>query len=266
MAEAAQQQSQVASKAQTAVEHLTAATTAIQQDNIQKANKELDSATGTLRTLYDKAPGSGLVSGMDTATTAGDLAPIVAQVRQEAVYMDPQVVAGTEQAQERMKSGDKEAASEKLRLARQTLVADVALLPVEDAYARVMAAQAELQQGHKDRALRLLQNVPITIEQVSVAAPMVPVRFNLRAAAAAVEAGKWKTAQQLVGEAANTLQRIKQNVTDSSVAQEIQPLASKVQDMEKRMDSNNKPKPQELVQLAQQTRNVFQQQQTQTQQ
>jgi hypothetical protein len=176
-------------------------------------------------------------------------------VAENQTYMDPEVVANVNKAQSQAKSGDSRAAEESLRLARQKLVSDVALLPIEDAYSRVVAARSELQAGRRENALQLLQGVPVVIAQVQVSAPLVPARFDLRAAAAAAEDNNWQRAEQLVGQAEKQLQDV--SATGGSAAKNIKPLAERADKLQARMrSSNQKPKPREIRALAEDISNA----------
>jgi hypothetical protein len=264
--------------------HLDAATQAIRQGDDKSARNLLDSMSSTLRTMYENAPGrevlnkmnrpqeqaaagkpagspegSGAAAGSGGGSPGGGpseaYAPIAAVVTENQTYLDPDVVANVEKAKSQAQAGNSRAAEESLRLARQKLVSDVALLPIEDAYSRVVAARDELQAGRRENALQLLQNVPVVIAQVQASAPLVPARFDLRAAAAAAEEDNWQRAEQLVGQAGKQLQDV--SAAGGAAAKAMKPLAERADKLQSRMrSSNQKPKPREIRALADDIRNA----------
>ena len=197
----------------------------------------------------------GQEMGRDITT---ELAPLVAEVQRLAVYLDPEVVARVREAQQRANAGDQQGAFDSLRMARQALAADIALLPVEDAYARVAAARAELQRGQVEFAQRLLASVPIAIARLEASAPLVPIRFDLRAAAAAAEQGSWERARMFVGRASNHLQALRSfaGVEEPGFARAISSLTERVNTLQQRIAAGARPSPGEIRDLAQRTRYV----------
>lgn len=258
--------------AQQAVTHIGAAVSALEKNDAKAAQSALSAAEKSLSSLYEGSGTKELAGEMQKAERGEttDLAPLVAHVEQMSTYLDPKVVAGVKSAQQKMESGDQQGASEQLRLAHTALVADVAMLPVESAYARVLAAARQLDKGEADDALRMLRNVPVQMNQIVVSAPLVPVRFEMRAAGAAAEAGKWDEARQLLDRATSQLQQVASNVPMSSRTgaqqasddqngkqqrkQPLQPVLSKAKDLQRQLSQGKKPKPQAFRDLAAQTR------------
>lgn len=258
------QQGSKTEQAQQVMAHADAAISAIRRDDRSTANQLLGTMATTLRGLYEDVPGrkvlgqmgqaaqpaagpSGAAGGGGAEQAAPGYVPLMAEIQTQSVYLDPQVVAKVEQAQKQAEGGDAQAAQQSLRLARDQMVADIALLPVEDAYSRVLAARAELEAGRKQNALQLLQNLPVVLAEVQVSAPLVPVRFNLRAAAAAAEAKNWERAQALLSQAETQLDSV---VSSGQGAKELRPIADKAEKIRTRMESGNKPKPREIRALA----------------
>ena len=184
-----------------------------------------------------------------------DFAPLMTTVQRYRLYLDPEAVAGIEQAQQRHQKGDHKAAQERLVKARERLVMDMALLPVEDAYARVMAARAELEEGNRDQALRLLRNVPVLMTQVETSAPLVPVRFQLRAAAMAAEQNDWQRAHQLVDRANQQFQQLL-GQADQRVAQEMRPIGRQLGELEQQLQAGRRPQPRQFREIAQRTQKI----------
>jgi hypothetical protein len=111
----------------------------------------------------------------------------------------------------------------------------------------VLAARVELEAGRQQNALQLLQKLPVVLTEVQVSAPLVPVRFNIRAAAAAAEAKDWQRAQDLLAQADTQLDQV---VSSGQVGKELRPVADRTDKMRARMESGNKPKPREIRALA----------------
>lgn len=238
---------------QQALVHVTAAEAALERKDQAAAKTALDAAATSLRTLYDGAPAGKLLRELGDDTSL-DVAPILSELRASHVYIDPSIAAKVEDANKKTKAGDRAAAAQDLRLARSMLIADLALLPVEEAYSRVLAARAELRDGDRDRALRLLQNVPVVIQSVTTTAPLVPVRFDLRAAAEAAEAGNWEQAGQLIEQAKTQLESATAMPGAPNMQKELATVLKKVRDLDRRIDAGKKPRPSEMRDLAKQTR------------
>jgi hypothetical protein len=243
----------------TALTNIQSAIKSLNSKDEKAAQQALDQAAGTLRNLYVAVPGGPILSHL-AANEPGqpmNIAPVLAEIQSRSVWMDPDVVAKVKKADEQAKSGEQQKAQQSLIEARERMTADIALLPIEDAYARVQAARGELRDGHPDAAVRLLRNVPLAIEHVQATAPLVPVRFNLRAAAAAADEGNWQRAQQLVDDAR---QRLEQLAADSAISpdadKQLKAVVNRTQKLDQRLDQGKHPKPKELRDLAKQTRSV----------
>ena len=238
-----------------ALVHIMAASAAIERQQNDEASRALDAAAGSLRQLYGAVPAGTVLSQLGTNEPGEpmDLAPVVSEVQAQSVWMDPEVVANVEEAQRQMEKGNQAAAEQKLLLAREKLVADVALLPLEDAYARVQAARAELRDGRPEYAARLLEGVPLAIQHIQVATPIVPVRFNLRAAAAAAEEGNWDKAGELVNQATATLNEMAAAPGSDEMKKDMESLAKRAERLNSRLEQGRKPRPTEMRDLARRT-------------
>lgn len=271
-----------------ALMHIAGAMQALQEENTDQAKSALGAAKKELDRLYDavpvvgsmtsgenqqarngqgkqgqqRMPKNGQTPGQGEQGTAAQnpqtfVVPVTAEIENQSVYMDPRVAAGFEKAAQSMQKGDQQAAQKQMQLAYQQLVADIALLPIEEAYARVSAAQQELNEGNTQRALRMLQQVPVITEQIRISAPLVPVRFNLRAAALAAQHGQWDTAQTLVNDATQILTRVEgSDATTQQLQQQLRPMLQQAQRLQKQMEQGKKPQPSALRQLANQTQNI----------
>jgi hypothetical protein len=219
----------------------------------REAQTALDFAASGLRRLYDGVPGTRVLELL--ASDQPDLAALLAAVRAESSWMDPGVVTLVERARRRGED-ERPSALRDLTLARRRLMDDVALRPIEDAYARVQAARGELRDGHPEQAGRLVANVAGLIADVEGSAPLVPVRLRLRAAAAAIEAGKWSEARPLVTEARDALQAAAEALPLEPYDRALAPLLGRVRALERQISAGGKPRAGELRELATRTRTL----------
>jgi hypothetical protein len=240
----------------TVLRQIGEANAALDRSDSKGAQAALDLAAGTLRQLYTAVPAGPVLNQLGSTERAEppDLAPILAEVRSRAVWMDPDIVAELEQADRRLKKGDRVAAAAHLVAARRLLTADVALLPLEDAYARVQAARGELRDGHSDQARRLLRNVPLALARVEATAPLVPIRLGLRAAATAAERGEWDAARELVTRALRDLEQVAGSSPGQELERAIKPVVDRARTLQRRIVAGGKPRPKDLRDLAARTR------------
>lgn len=243
---------QVQQLSRTALTQIALAMGALEDKDRDRADQALSAAAGHLRQIYDAVPSRDLLRLLAHTDAADDLAPILAQVHQQAIYLDPRIVDNVDQADEKSRGGDRAGAQEDLAEAQRLLAEDVASAPVEDAYARVVAASADLRRGDAERALRLLRQVPNVLDRVDVSAPMVPVRFSLRAAAAAADKGKWDQARTLMDQATGGLDQIVE--VARAVRKDLLPVVNRAHDLQQRIAGGRKIRPQQLRALAQSTR------------
>jgi hypothetical protein len=264
-----------------ATTHITAAQAALARGDKAAAKKALDQSGRALKKLYDAPELSVLLSQMDEtiasiegedvdrggkAGKAGkqpkqaverlDLAPLSATVRRHRLYLDPAVTAGIDEAAAKARQGDARATADALRLARNRMAIDVAFLPVEHAYVRVLAAQQAIAGGDMKHARRILQEVPIVVAELQLEAPLVPVRFKLNAAALAAEEDNWERAQTLVREAAREVQAIEQATQGRPVARELSAFVDDVEQLGRQIGSESPPQPQEIRELARRTQDL----------
>lgn len=251
---------------QTALTHISAAETALQDNKIKAAKSALAKSEKALEKLYNAPALAPVVNEIDQAIESVDreeqdletldLAPLGATVRSYKAYVDPAVIAGVEQARQSAQQGDKKATREALELARSKVAVDVAMLPVEDAYVRVLAAQHALDAGDRDTAKRLLRNVPIVVAEVQMSRPLVPIRFKLNAAAEAAEAQNFKRAETLLREVNQDMQRLETASKGTDLAPELEPIANEIEQISKQARSGEELQPQEIREIAQRTRSI----------
>ena len=265
---------------QQAVTHIAAAQTALANGNKASAKSALAKSEQALKKLYDTPAMVAMLNEIDEALTTIrknttkdgtktdtktatetvrplDLAPITAQMRTYRSYMDPAIAAGLERAQQRAQGNALKGAEEELRLVRDRVAVDVALLPVEEAYVRVLAAERALSNNDTKGAQRLLGGVPLVVSEVQISRPLVPVRFKLQAAAEAAESGKWDRARALVKEVQTDVAQIENAAKDSTFKSEITAFGDKVDDMAQKLNTNNRPKANEIRELATRSRSII---------
>lgn len=249
-----------------AVTHIAAAEMALDKGNTAAAKSALAKSEKQLARLYDTTPLAGMRNELDEAIRevksgktdlqALDLAPIAASFRSFESYMDPELAAGIEKARTSAQHNDAKGAEEALRMVRDRVAVDIALLPVEEAYVRVLAAQQALQRKEPETARRLIQKLPIVVSQVQVSRPLVPVRFKLNAAARAAEAGKWQEAESLISEVNGDMQKLESAASNSDFKAELTAIGDDIQRLNERMQKGTKPQPKQLRELAARTRNI----------
>ncbi|MGE3459217.1 MAG: YfdX family protein [Kofleriaceae bacterium] len=251
---------------QQAMTHVSAAQTAIAEGDDAVAKRALEASEMALEKLYDTPPMVAVLNELDEAIASVqrgnqtlktlDLAPLSATVRRYQAYIDPSVAAGIDEAEQKAKQGDAKATADALRLARNRIAIDVAFLPIEEAYVRVLAAQQALASGDEKQAGQFLQNLPIVVSEMQVTTPLVPVRFKLNAAALAAEEGNWKRSQTLLREATTALQGIERMSKGMPAAPEVTAIVDDVERLNRKMGSDSKPQPQEIRDLAHRTRDI----------
>jgi len=251
---------------QQAMTHIAAAEQALDKGDKTAAKSALNRSEQLLKRLYDTPPLAAMMnefdeainalSGEKPAMEALDLAPLAASVRSYQAYIDPDVAAGVKEAQEKAKQGDAKATEDALRLARNRVAVDLALLPVEEAYVRVLGAQQALQKGDTKTASRLLSNVPIVVGEVQIRQPLVPVRFSLNAAAEAAEAKNWDRAQALLNQANQQVQQLESLAKDPALKQELMPISNDLQRMTRQARAGTNLQPNQIRELAKRTRSI----------
>lgn len=257
---------QVMKITQDAMTHIRAAEQALAKDNVAAAKSSLARSEQALEKLYDTPALAAVMNEIDEAIrkTSGekpamqpmDLAPLTASVRSYQAYLDPEVIAGVEDASDRAKKGDAQGTADALRLARNRMAIDVAFLPVEEAYVRVLAAQHALDSGDRDQATRVLRGLPIVVSEVEISTPLVPIRFKLHAAAAAVEQGDTKQAQTLLRDATQEIQAFEKQTARSPMASEVSRIVDDIERLNQRVRSGSSVQAADLRELAQRTRSI----------
>lgn len=261
---------QVMKLSQQAMTHIAAAEKALDQNKKAAAKSALAKSQQSLSKLYNTPALLAMLNEFDEAINALsgekpaveplDLAPLAASVSTFQAYLDPDVAAGVKQAQERAREGDKQGAQDALRLARNRVAVDVAFLPVEEAYTRVLAAQQALDNNNMKEAKRLLRNVPIVISQVQISRPLVPIRFKLQAAAEAADAQNWSRARTLLQEANRDVQHLESIAGTTDLKSELTPIANQLKTLSQQAQAGQQVEASQIRELAQRTRTIGEQQ------
>lgn len=248
---------------QEAMKHITAAQQALDDGKRSAAKSALAKSKSALDRLYKTPPATALVNELDEMVNAltgkqpalevVDLAPLSAQVSSYQAYLDPEVKANIDEAERRQSKGDRQGAADALRLARNRVAIDLAFLPVEEAYVRVLAAQQALSSGDLDSARSLLRNLPIIVGEMQVSTPLVPVRFKLHAAAEAADAKQWDRTRALLKEANQTVQRLETLAGDAELRADITAIGDDLDRMSKQTAT---PRADQIRELAKRTRDL----------
>lgn len=246
---------------QQAMQHISAAQTALDKGDKAAAKKALVRSEQALDKLYDtpfhaaiineldeaiatigrnqpgqdKAGGAKAEGQPDDALIPMDLAPLSASMRRYQAYVDPSVISQVDEAAAKAKDGDAAASAEALRLARNRVAIDLAFLPVEEAYMRVLAAQQMLSTGDTRNAAKLVRGIPVVVSQVQVSTPLVPIRFSLTAAAEAAEQGNITRARELLRGATQDLERLERVAPGSELNADLGRLSDDAAALGKRM-------------------------------
>lgn len=254
---------QVAQRAELAARDLAAAERALAAGDEEAARTALGAATSTLATLLAEAPGAALATelgGVAAALQLPDadgaaLRSLAAEVRAMEPVLPPAAVTRVADAAARMEAGDADAATRALLEARELLLVDLALLPIEQAFARSRAALAELDAGDPARALALVQGVPAAIAQTRGEAPLVSTRLRLRAAAHHAAQREWVEAEALLNEASDALADVRATA-GPPLARRIDALGARIAALRETIAGGHFPPAARFRQVAESARGV----------
>ena len=251
--------------AQESLEAIERAQKALEGGDTKAAKGALKMAEAHLQPLYDTPPLASLTNEIDEAIATiradgtgavkpVDLAPLMGIVTRERAYMEPEAYADLAQAQKYARDEKLDAAAERLQRARDRITASVAYLPVQEAYLRVLAAQTLIENGHVDQAKQMLVSLPVVLLDVQATTPLVRARFDLQAAAAALQEKNWTRAAELLTTARTRLDGLAGS--GAAGAERIRSLVDEIDRLQKRATSQgNQPKPQEVRDLAKRVKN-----------
>jgi hypothetical protein len=179
-----------------------------------------------------------------------DFQPLAARVQAEALFLDPDVVREIGEAHRELDGGQRARAFELLGHARERLAADIGTPLLDDASHQLALAEDALKKGRRQDAASILGPLGRSLEQVGLRAPLVPVRFDLRAAAASAELGDWERARRFVARAAARLDAL-QGVAPGP---EVPALLQEARRLEKAIEERRSPRGADLWWLAGRTR------------
>jgi hypothetical protein len=243
--------------AQGALSEVATATSALDRQDPKGAQTALDLAASALRQLYTAVPGARALQQL--AVDGGevrDFGPLLTEIRADAAWMDPEVIALVEKAARKVQVGDRAGAAAGLARARRRLIEDLGILPIEDVYARVQAARGELHDGHADDARRLLNNLPLLMARVGATAPLVPVRLNLRLAASAIAEGNLERGSELITRATAELEKIADSLPPEPFDRTVKPLIDRAHGLQRHMANGQRPRPRDLRDFATRLRSL----------
>lgn len=248
---------ELVARGKVASEQIEATEVALAAGRVDDALLSLEQANQILADLYTTSRGARLA--MELAETAAilqlpsgavvDLRPLVAQVDEVSALVSPEVVARVQVAARAQKSQKSQEAAAALLEARQTLMADLGLDSIEEAFARSRAAAAELEEGRPELARSLLGRTRPVLARWQAEAPLVPIRLNLRAAARAAENRNWAQAEVWVNRAAAEL-RIVQADAPAALSRQLAPLAGQLSWIQERLAAGKQPGPRQFRLLA----------------
>lgn len=252
---------------QTAMTHVAAAERALERGDTDAAESALEKSERALSRLYQASEQQGLLGELDQAiqqtrestapATDIDLAPLMAKVTRFQAFVDPEVRAHVKDAQRRADEGDAQGAEEALRLARNRVAVEMAFVPIEAAYTRVLAAQRVLDQGKPEEAAKFLEDVPIVVSQVRISQPLVPIRFKLHAAAEAAEAGNVERSQQLLSQVDKDMQELVRLASDDEqLRSKLSQIGEDIEQLTQRAREGAEPNAQEIRAIAKRTRDL----------
>jgi hypothetical protein len=237
---------------------LTDARSALSGGDATRAQEYLDRASSGLTEMRRGLPGASLLRDLDdigARLAPGerekiDFLPLAHRVEAEALFLDPDVVRAIGDAEKQLEGGQRAEAFASLARARNRLAQDIGAPLVDTASHHLAEAEDALKKGNLVHAGELLVPIGPALEQVRLRAPLVPVRFDLRAAAASAELGDWERARRFVQRAATRLEAL-QGVTPGP---EVPSLLEETRRMERALREPPHPRTADLRWLAAVTR------------
>lgn len=231
---------------------------ALADGDTARAQAHLDRAAGSLSEMRRVLPGASLLRDLDDVGVRlvpgerlnVDIGPLAVRVEAEALFLDPAVVSGISQAEQLLREGKRKEAFVAFGQARDRLAADIGTPLVDDAGRQLAQAEDALKKGKLQQAADMLAPVGSAIDQVGLRAPLVPVRFDLRAAAASAELGDWERARRFVARAATRLEAL-QGATPSPV---VPAVLDQTRRLERAIEDRRNPSSGDMRWLAARTR------------
>lgn len=251
---------------QQAMTHIDAAARALQDGKSKAATSALARSEQVLRKIYKTPPATALLNEFDEiingltqkgpSTVPLDLQPLRATVSSYQRYVDPEVIAGIDTAEQQAQQGDMKASENTLRLARNRVAIDMAFLPVEEAYTRVLAAQQALRNGDTKTALSVIRNVPVVVGELQLSRPLLPIRVDLQAAAEAADSQQWGRAKSLLQRADQQVTKLTAIASTSDVRDDLKPIANDIQRLSRQAAAGPHPQAGQIREVVQKLRSV----------
>lgn len=183
---------------------------------------------------------------------ASALQPLASAVQANRIYLQPQLIGSVGEAQGSLQAGDEQRAALDLKTASDALYNDVALHPIDQSLDNLAAAQKSLQGNNTAQLLKQLKAANQIDEKLKLEGPLVPVRFELRAAADAAGNQKHQEAQTLVQDAGDQLRHLRGTIGTWQLRAQLDPLIQKVANLRAELDAGKTPSPADIQQVAQQ--------------
>jgi len=101
----------------------------------------------------------------------------------------------------------------------------------------------------------MLRNVPIVVSEIQVSRPLVPVRVELQAAAAAADAKQWEKAKSLLGDANRQIQQLT-TTADKETKGLLSPVADQLNQLTQQAQSGTNPRAADIRAVAERTRSI----------
>lgn len=187
-----------------------------------------------------------------TKLPATAMQPLASAVQANKIYLQPQLVSNVSQAQQALQAGDDQRAALELKDASDALYSDIGLRPIDDALSSLTAAQQALQKNDTAGALQQLHGANQISEKLKLEAPLVPVRFELRAAADAANNHQHHHAQTLVQNAGDELRHLRGTIGTWQLRAQLDPMIVKVADLRRQLDAGQTPSGSNIANVAQQ--------------
>jgi hypothetical protein len=236
----------------------TSALGALERGQVAEAREHLEEAVEHMELLYSRLPGEPFLGDVDTALArlgagqATDLMPLLERARERQEVLGEETLELLEGATVREQAEDLVGAAQELREARELLAEDLLLFPLDEARSHLLMARNALRVGNEGRARVQLARVPGLLEHVRATEPLVKVRWQLRAAAAAAERGDWIRARKMLAVTERRLREYRGGPEDPLTGT-IALLRADIRLLLEQMRGRERPSPEVIRQLAHRT-------------
>lgn len=244
-----------------ALAQVDAAIGALEAGEAERAGALLGAALEDLDRVHAWLPGGSLLAALDDAL-AGIARPgasarvnaLLERARSQPALVDPPVLQLLERTMLLLEGDAPRAAAATLRSAREHLASDLGASSLTQARARTRESAAAVERGDLKTARARMTAVPFLLRRVESIAPLVPIRRELHAAAAAAERGRWDDARRLLSSAVRHLDQLRPPA-ESPLTAEVERLEARVRDVLRGFD-RRPPRPSTLWDLAARARTL----------